>query len=52
LLFTNLINNNENLLVKLCKDLFGKFYGDKGYMVKDSVFQKLFLDGVQLITKT
>jgi hypothetical protein len=38
----NVADNNENLLVKLCKDLFGKLYGDKGYMVKDSVFQKLF----------
>jgi len=29
----------------------GKLYGDKGYIVKDSVFEKFFLDGVQLITK-
>ena len=47
----NVADNNENLLIKLCKDLFGKLYGDKGYMVKESVFEKLFLDGVQLITK-
>ncbi len=47
----NIADNNENLLIKLCKDLFGKLYGDKGYIVKDSVFEKLFLDGVQLITK-
>lgn len=47
----NVADNNENLLIKLCKDLFGKLYGDKGYIVKDSVFEKLFLDGVQLITK-
>jgi hypothetical protein len=47
----NVADNNENLLIKLCKDLFGKLYGDKGYMVRDSVFEKLFVDGVQLITK-
>ena len=47
----NVADNNENLLIKLCKDIFGKLYGDKGYMVKQSVFEKLFLDGVQLITK-
>lgn len=47
----NVADNNENLLIKLCKDLFGKLYGDKGYIVKDSVFEKLFMEGVQLITK-
>lgn len=47
----NVADNNENLLIKLCKDLFGKLYGDKGYIVKASVFEKLFMDGVQLITK-
>lgn len=47
----NVADNNENLLIQLCKDLFGKLYGDKGYMVKESVFQKLFYEGVHLITK-
>ena len=47
----NIADNNENLLLKLCKDLFGKVYGDKGYLVKESVFDKLFHDGVHLITK-
>lgn len=47
----NVSDNNENLLLRLCKDMFGKIYGDKGYLVKPSVFDKLFYDGVQLITK-
>jgi hypothetical protein len=47
----NVSDNNENLLLKLCKDIFGKLYGDKGYIVKHSVFEKLFYDGVQIITK-
>lgn len=47
----NVADNNENLLISLCKTLFGKLYGDKGYIVKQSVFEKLFFDGVQLITK-
>lgn len=47
----NVADNNENLLVSLCRELFGKLYGDKGYLVKQSVFEKLFFDGVQLITK-
>ena len=47
----NVADNNENLLLKLCKDIFGKLYGDKGYIVRESVFEKLFHDGVQLVTK-
>ena len=30
--------------------IFGKLYGDKGYISKD-LFEKLFVDGVHLITK-
>lgn len=44
-------DNNTNLLLTLCKQLFGKLYGDKGYLVKQSVFEQLFHSGVQLITK-
>jgi len=47
----NVADNNENLLLSLCKDIFGKLNGDKGYIVKQSVFEKLFFEGVQLITK-
>jgi hypothetical protein len=47
----NVADNNENLLISLCRKIFGKLYGDKGYLVKKSVFEKLFYDGVQLITK-
>lgn len=47
----NVSDNNEDLLLYLCKHIFGKLYGDKGYLVKHSVFEKLFYDGVQLITK-
>lgn len=34
----------------LHKNIFGKLYGDKGYISKD-LFEKLFIDGVHLITK-
>ena len=34
----------------LHKNIFGKLYGDKGYISKD-LFEKLFEDGVHLITK-
>jgi Transposase DDE domain len=34
----------------LVKDLFGKLFGDKGY-ISQPLFEQLFTDGVQLITK-
>ena len=34
---------------KMCRDLFGKIFGDKGYL-SQSLFQELWEDGVQLIT--
>src|SRR5699024_7831059 len=33
----------------ICKDIFGKVYGDKGYIIRGSVFEKLFYDGVHLV---
>ena len=32
------------------KDIYGKLVGDKGYISK-KLFQRLFVDGIQLITK-
>lgn len=32
------------------EQIFGKLVGDKGYICKD-LFSKLFVDGIQLITK-
>lgn len=33
----------------MCRDLFGKLFGDKGYLSK-TLFQELWSDGVQLVT--
>ena len=35
---------------KLVKDLFGKLYGDKGY-ISQKLFDLLFASGVQIVTK-
>ena len=35
---------------KFIDQLFGKIYGDKGYIGKD-LFDKLFIDGIHLVTK-
>ena len=36
--------------MNLYKNIFGKSYGDKGYIGKD-LFEKFFVDGVHLMTK-
>jgi hypothetical protein len=47
----NISDNNEKVLDKLTRKLFGKLYGDKGYIVRPEIFEKLYLKGVYLITK-
>lgn len=44
-------DNNENVLIKLTKKLLGKLFGDKGYLVNENIFAKLFSKGIHLITK-
>jgi len=34
---------------KLCRDLFGKLFGDKGYL-SHALFRELWADGIQLVT--
>ena len=41
---------NQDLVSRLVKDLFGKLYGDKGYISK-SLFETLFHKGVHVVTK-
>ena len=40
----------ERRVPKLVKELFGKLYGDKGY-ISQKLFDLLFAEGVQLVTK-
>lgn len=47
----NIADNNEDILVKLTKKLFGKLFGDRGYLVNEELFKKLFSHGVRLFTK-
>jgi hypothetical protein len=47
----NIADNNENVLIKLTKKLFGKLFGDRGYLVNEELFKKLYLHGVRLFTK-
>jgi hypothetical protein len=47
----NIADNNAPLLLRLIKQVFGKLYGDKGYLLAESVFRDLFEKGVQVVTK-
>ena len=47
----NMADNNSILLEHLMQDLFGKVFGDRGYIINKELYQKLYDLGVQLITK-
>lgn len=47
----NVADNNEHILIRLTKKVYGKLFGDKGYLVNPKLFEKLHLKGVQLVTK-
>jgi hypothetical protein len=45
----NVDDRNPDVLNVLSKNLFGKLYGDKGY-ISSSLFELLFNDGIHLVT--
>jgi IS5 family transposase len=47
----NVADNNETVILKLTKKLFGKVFGDKGYLLNKKLSQKLYSKGVSFITK-
>lgn len=47
----NVADNNEKILTLLTKNIFGKIFGDKGYIVNAKLFEKFYSKGVQFITK-
>jgi len=46
----NIHDCNEKVMDKLTKDVFGKLFGDKGYLGK-KLFEKLWNQGIHIITK-
>lgn len=46
----NTDDRNWRIIRQMTQDLFGKLFGDKGYISK-ALFDTLFNDGIQLITK-
>jgi hypothetical protein len=50
-LSTGEVNNREEKVIEiLTKDLFGKLFGDKGY-ISQPLFERLYKRGIKLITK-
>jgi hypothetical protein len=47
----NVADNNELVLFKMTKNIMGKLFGDKGYIVNPKRFQNFYEKGIQLITK-
>ncbi len=47
----NVADNNEQVLQELCKNVFGKIYGDKGYIMNSEKMEILFKKGIQFVTK-
>lgn len=47
----NVADNNEQILLKITKKIFGKLFGDKGYLINEKLFKTLYRRGLHLITK-
>lgn len=47
----NVADNNPDVLKQLTKKIFGKLIGDKGYIVNQTLFEQLLVNGIHLITK-
>jgi hypothetical protein len=47
----NVADNNEEVLSSVTKGLFGKIFGDKGYIINSELFHRLYSQGIQFITK-
>lgn len=46
----NVDDRNRLVIDNLTKDLYGKLFGDKGY-ISQPLFEELYLKGIQLVTK-
>lgn len=47
----NVADNNEHLIFKLTRRILGKLFGDKGYLLRNELWEKLYHNGLELITK-
>lgn len=47
----NVADNNHSVIMKLFKNIFGKVFGDKGYLLAQELIDHLHTMGIDLITK-
>jgi hypothetical protein len=47
----NIADNDAKTIETLMQNIFGKVYGDKGYLLNKEMIEKLYSQGVQIITK-
>ncbi len=47
----NISDNNEDVLKRLAAALFGKLFGDKGYLLNPELFEHFYLNGLQFVHK-
>jgi len=47
----NISDNNENVLKHLAMDLFGKLYGDKGYLLNQKLFEYFYINNLEFVHK-
>lgn len=47
----NIVDNNEQVIEKITKKIYGKVYGDKGYLLNAELFEKLYSKGIHIVTK-
>jgi IS5 family transposase len=47
----NVADNNHDVIMRLCKNAYGKIFGDKGYIMREDFLRLLNLQGVFFVTK-
>jgi hypothetical protein len=47
----NVADNNSKIVSQLMRNAWGKIFGDKGYLINQNLFQKLYFEGKELVTK-
>jgi len=47
----NVADNNHDLIFTITKQIYGKLFGDRGYLLRPDIFEKLYQSGVHMITK-
>jgi hypothetical protein len=47
----NVSDANKNVINALTSDLYGKLFGDKGYLLDQKLFRKLYNNGIKMVTK-